>query len=289
METTSVFRENLLSGKTVLVTGGGSGLGLSMTKRFVELGAAVIVASRSSERLETAKNGIIDTMGPGAGARVHAFTVDVRDSRSVERLFEQIDAELGAIDVLVNNAAGNFVAPTERLSAKAFDVILAIVLHGTAYCSLEAGKRWIASQRKGAILNIGTTYADSGSPYVVPSATAKAGVISLTRSLAAEWGKYAIRVNAVAPGPFPTEGAWSRLIPNAEIEQELIARIPLGRTGRHGELADLAAYLVSDAASYVTGSVYTIDGGEKAFNSGEFSLLDRLSDADWDAMERKSR
>jgi NAD(P)-dependent dehydrogenase (short-subunit alcohol dehydrogenase family) len=276
-----MFEPGLLKDKVVLVTGGGTGLGRSMSTRFLELGARVAIASRRAETIAQAAQ----EMGQQTGGEVFATPVDVRDPEAVRAMVDAVEAHFGRIDVLVNNAAGNFISPTERLSYRAFDAVLNIVLHGTVYCTLEVGKRWIARGQKGTMLNIATTYAQSGSGYVVPSATAKAGVVALTKSLAAEWGKYGIRLNAIAPGPFPTEGAWSRLMPTPEIAALFGKRIPLGRLGQHIELANLAAYLISDYAGFITGDVITIDGGETVWNAGEFNVLDAVTKEQWDKLE----
>ncbi len=199
-------------------------------------------------------------------------------------MMDAAEAHFGRVDALVNNAAGNFISPTERLSPQAVDAVLNIVLHGTFYCTLELGKRWIARKQAGTVLNIATTYAASGSGYVVPSAAAKAGVVAMTKSLAAEWGKYGVRLNAIAPGPFPTEGAWSRLLPTPEIQAMFEKQIPLRRVGEHIELANLASYLISDAAAFITGDLSSIDGGETAWNGGEFNVLDEVTPEQWDAL-----
>lgn len=278
-----MFQNDLLKDKTILVTGGGTGLGRSMVKRFLELGAKVAISSRRLELLqEEAKNLTEET-----GGEVFPVQVDVRDPEKVTAMIDAVENQFGHIDVLVNNAAGNFISPTERLSHRAVDAVLGIVLHGTMYCTLELGKRWIEKQHKGVVLNIATTYALSGSGYVVPSAVAKAGVVAMTKSLAAEWGKYGIRLNAVAPGPFPTEGAWERLMPTPEIETLFQKRIPLKRMGEHLELANLASYLVSGQAGFITGDVITIDGGETVWGAGEFNILDEVTKEQWDELERK--
>lgn len=277
-----MFTADLLRGKTVLVTGGGTGLGLSMTRRFLSLGANVAIASRRIELLEKTAT----ELESESGQKVVAVQVDVRDADMVHAMLDEVEERLGNIDILVNNAAGNFISPTERLSHRAFDAVLGIVLHGTVYTTLEMGKRWIAREHPGVVLSISTLYAETGSGYVVPSAIAKAGVVSLTKSLAGEWGKYGIRLNAIAPGPFPTEGAWERLMPTPEIEQLFSSRLPLGRFGRHEELANLASYLVSDGAAYVSGEVIKIDGGEMAYISGEFNPLDQVTPEQWNALAK---
>lgn len=277
-----MFQTDLLKDKVVLVTGGGTGLGRSMVKRFLELGAKVAIASRRLELLQQEAK----TLEHETGGKVFAAGVDVRDPEKVIQMLDAVEQHYGHIDVLVNNAAGNFISPTERLSHRAVDAVLGIVLHGTMYCTLELGKRWIAKNHKGTVLNIATTYALSGSGYVMPSAVAKAGVVAMTKSLAAEWGKYGIRLNAIAPGPFPTEGAWSRLMPTPEIEKLFHKRIPLGRMGEHLELANLASYLVSDASGFMTGTVVTLDGGETAWGAGEFNVLDEVTKEQWDMLEQ---
>ena len=272
-----VFVKTLLQGKVVVITGGGTGLGRAMGKRFLSLGAKLVITGRREEVLKAAADEMDGEVLP--------VSCDVRDADQVTALVDAAEAHFGRVDALVNNAAGNFISPTERLSPRAVDAVLNIVLHGTFYCTLELGKRWIAKKQKGTVLNIATTYAASGSGYVVPSAAAKAGVVALTKSLAAEWGKYGVRLNAIAPGPFPTEGAWSRLMPTPEIQQLFEKQIPLGRVGQHIELANLASYLISDAAAFITGDLIAIDGGETAWNGGEFNILDEVTPEQWDALE----
>ncbi len=276
-ENKEVFAADLLQDKVVLITGGGSGLGRAMGRRFLTLGAKLIITGRRRE--------VLEQTAAELGEEVLALPCDVRDPAAVTALMDAAEARFGRVDVLVNNAAGNFISPTERLSVRAVDAVLNIVLHGTFYCTLELGKRWIDKKQPGVVLNIATTYAASGSGYVAPSAAAKAGVVAMTKSLAAEWGKYGIRLNAIAPGPFPTEGAWSRLMPTPEIEALFEKRIPLRRVGDPAELANLASYLISDAAAFITGDVVTIDGGETAWNGGEFNVLDEVTPEGWDALE----
>lgn len=280
--TEGMLREGALKDKNILVTGGGTGLGRSMGEYFLKLGANLVITSRKLDVLEdTAKE-----MMAKSGGKVIPVACDVRDIAQVEAMWEKAKSELGQIHVVLNNAAGNFISPTERLSTNAFNTVLDIVLKGTSQVTLTAGKDWIAQKQPGTFLNIVTTYAWTGSGYVVPSAAAKAGVLALTRSLAVEWAKYGIRSNAIAPGPFPTEGAWSRLLPGDLVKKFDPARkVPVGRVGEHQELANLAAYLVSDFSAYVNGEVITIDGGEWLKGAGEFNNLDQIPQEMWDMME----
>lgn len=281
-----MFEKDILEGKNVIITGGGTGLGRSMALRFSRLGASIAILGRREEPLQKTVNDVRET-----GADAYYSVCDVRKPDMIKDSFDFFHDRLGGVNVLVNNAAGNFISPTEKLSTNAVDAVLGIVLHGTFYCSLEAGKRWITAGSKGTILNITTTYAWTGSGYVVPSAAAKGGVLALTRSLAAEWGHYGIRNVAIAPGPFETEGAWERLAPTREIAEMMSSNVPLGRTGRHDELANLASYLVSDYAEFINGEVVTIDGGEWVNGAGQFNRLSRLSKEDWDkiGMLRKKK
>ena len=282
-----MFREDLLKGKTIIITGGGSGLGKSMAARFGELGANLVIASRRQQVIQDAADELRKT-----GAEVLGLTCDVRDVASVQALVDETKNQFGKIDVLLNNAAGNFISPTENLSPNGFKVVVDIVLHGTFNCTHAVGKEMIANGG-GSILNIVATYAWTGSGYVVPSAAAKAGVLAITRSLAVEWAKYGIRSNAIAPGPFPTKGAWSRLAPpGLGIEKKMKNRIPLKRFGEHIELANLASYLISDEAGYINGEVVTIDGGEWLKGAGQFNDLDKMPKMAWkamDAMRKKSK
>lgn len=281
--TQGMLRDDALKGKTILITGGGTGLGKSMGLYFLKLGANLIITSRKLDVLQaTARE-----MEAETGGKVAALACDVRDADQVKLLFDEADALFeNRIDAVLNNAAGNFISPTERLSSNAFGTVIDIVLKGTANITLEAGKRWIAAKQPGVFLNIVTTYAWTGSGYVVPSAAAKAGVLAMTRSLAVEWAKYGIRSNAIAPGPFPTEGAWSRLLPGDLVKKfDPAKKVPVGRVGEHQELANLAAYLVSDFSAYVNGEVITIDGGEWLKGAGEFNNLDLIPEAMWDMME----
>jgi NAD(P)-dependent dehydrogenase (short-subunit alcohol dehydrogenase family) len=283
----SMLRPGALKGMTIVVTGGGTGLGRSMSEVFLSLGANVCITSRKAEVLEKTAAEMIKEHG----GSVLPVVCDVRKHTDVDSLLLAVTERFGKVDALVNNAAGNFISPTERLSGKAFEVIIGIVLQGTVNCTLAFGKHWIAKgERDKSVLNIVTTYAWTGSGYVVPSACAKAGVLALTRSLAVEWAKYGIRQNAIAPGPFPTKGAWDRLLPGELMQRFDMARaVPLGRAGRHGELADLASYLVSPFSGYVNGEVMTIDGGQWLRGAGQFNMLEAVAPAEWDAVENMVR
>lgn len=285
--TAKMLRDNALKGKTIVVTGGGSGLGKAMTRYFLELGANVAISSRNLEKLQnTAKE-----LEQETGGNCLPLQCDVRHYDEVESMLKTVLDTFGKVDVLLNNAAGNFISPTERLSANAFDTIIDIVLKGTKNCTLAFGKHWInTKQESSKVLNIVTTYAWTGSGYVVPSAAAKAGVLAMTRSLAVEWAKYGMQFNAIAPGPFPTKGAWDRLLPGDLKEKfDMAKKVPLNRVGEHQELANLAAYLVSDFSSYINGEVITIDGGEWLKGAGEFNILEDIPQDMWDKLEAMIR
>ena len=283
-----MLKEDSLSGKTIIVTGGGSGLGKSMSEYLLTLGANIIITSRREDLLKK----VADEMMKEFGGKVLPISCDVRDPDLVSKVIDESYSKFKRVDCLLNNAAGNFISPTERLSTRAFDAVIDIVLKGTVNFSLLLGKKWIKQKESGNILNIVTTYAWTGSGYVVPSACAKAGVLSLTRSLAVEWAKYNIRSNAIAPGPFPTKGAWERLLPgDLKDKFDPSKKVPLKRVGEHHELANLAAYLVSDFSSYINGEVITIDGGEWLKGAGQFNNLEKVTDEMWDffSMIRKKK
>jgi len=281
-----MLREDALKGKTIVITGGGTGLGKAMGTYFLKLGANLVITSRKLEVLQkTAAQMMADT-----GGQVLAVQCDVREYAQVEKVLEEAIAKFGKVDGLVNNAAGNFISPTERLSANAFSSIIDIVLKGSVNCTLAFGKHWIAAKQQASVLNIVTTYAFTGSAYVVPSACAKGGVLALTRSLAVEWGKYGIRTNAIAPGPFPTKGAWDRLLPGDLAEKfDFKNRVPLKRVGDNQELANLAAFLISDFSGYINGEVITIDGGEWLQGAGQMNGLEAIPSEMWDMLEQMTR
>jgi NAD(P)-dependent dehydrogenase (short-subunit alcohol dehydrogenase family) len=278
-----MYEKNLLKGRTIFITGGGTGLGRSMALRFAELGANLFLVARRSEPLEETAKEI-----RARGARAAYAACDVRDFAAVENAIASAENEFERVDTLVNNAAGNFIARTEKLSPNAFNAVVSIVLQGTFHCTLALGRRWIQSKQSGTILNIVTTYAaaNCGSGFIVPSACAKAGVLALTRSLAVEWARHHIRLNAIAPGPFPTEGAWSRLMPTKEFEEHARNSHPMKRFGRHDELANLAVYLISEQADYVNGECVVIDGGLWLRGAGEFNDCLEIPDSAWEMMEQ---
>jgi Dehydrogenases with different specificities (related to short-chain alcohol dehydrogenases) len=281
-----MFKIDLLQGRAIFLSGGGSGLGRSMAIQFASLGAKLFVIGRREEPLQETCAAIRQAGGVAAYA-----TCDVRDFAAVEAAADQADSAVGPIDTVVNNAAGNFMARTEKLSPNAFDTVVSIVLNGTFHCTQAFARRWIEANKPGNVLSITTTYAaaNCGSGFVVPSSCAKAGVLAMTTSLAVEWGKYHIRLNAIAPGPFPTEGAWSRLVPSKQFEEHTKNSNPMKRFGKHHELANLAAFLISDMAPFINGECVVIDGGRWLQGAGEFNDLLLLPDSYWEQMEASRR
>jgi NAD(P)-dependent dehydrogenase (short-subunit alcohol dehydrogenase family) len=276
-----MFHPELLKSKRILITGGGTGLGKGMAQRFLELRATVYICGRREDVLK-ATAAELTANGP-----IHALACDVRNLDAVERMIDSIWAD-GPLDILVNNAAGNFIARTEELSPRAWEAVIGIVLMGTLHCTMACGRRWLESAHPGTVLSISATYAPVGSAYVVPSAVSKAGVEALMRSLAVEWGNRGIRMNGIAPGPIPTQGAFSRVLPRADLEKLALDRNPLHRFGTIEELANLAAFLVSDGSSYINGEVIRMDGGEFLQGAGEFSSLGRiLKEEDWQVIKPK--
>jgi len=277
-----MFQPDLLKGRTILITGGGTGLGRSMALCFAGLGANLFLIGRREEPLAKTCEEIL-----AKKARAAYASCDVRDFAAVENAIAAAEKEFQRVDTLVNNAAGNFIARSEKLSPNAFNSVVGIVLQGTFHCTLALARKWIAAKQPGNILNIVTTYAaaNSGSGFVVPSACAKAGVLAMTRSLAVEWARYHIRMNAIAPGPFPTEGAWSRLMPAKELEERARQNHPMKRFGRHDELANLAAFVLSDMAEYINGECVVIDGGLWLRGAGEFNDFVDFPEAAWDMLE----
>jgi len=278
-----MFTPDLLKSKRILITGGGTGLGKGMAERFLELGAMVHICGRRQEIL---KQTAAELSPKGM---IHAIPCDVRSIEAVEQMIDSVWSE-APLDILVNNAAGNFIARTEELSANAWQSVINIVLMGTLHCTMTCGRRWLAAKHPGTVLSISATYAPVGSAYVVPSAVSKAGVEALTRSLAVEWGDRGVRMNAIAPGPIPTQGAFSRVLPHPGLEAVALERNPLHRFGTVEELANLAAFLVSDGSGYINGEVIRMDGGELLQGAGEFSNLGRiLKEEDWQAIKPRKR
>tara|TARA_B100000941_G_scaffold151021_1_gene107025 strand:- start:97 stop:966 length:870 start_codon:yes stop_codon:yes gene_type:complete len=278
-----MFTKDLLKNKRILITGGGTGLGKEMATHFAKYGAVLYICGRRENVLkETA-----DAISEKYGTKVNYQTLDIRASKDVDDYVQSIFEE-SPLDGLVNNAAGNFISPTKDLSHKGFDAIANIVFHGTFYMTHSVGKRWIESSCKGSIINILTTWVWTGSPYVVPSAMSKSGINAMTKSLAAEWGKYGIKVNGIAPGPFPTKGAWERLNPENN-DGDMMSTVPLGRVGEMSELQNLATFLMADGCDYLTGQTIGIDGAQYLTGGGTFSQLDKLSDEDWENMRKLIR
>ena len=280
-----MFEQGLLAGKRVLITGGGTGLGKAIGRRYLELGANLVICGRREAVLEAAAKEFETELG----VRIETQVCDVRSAEAVETMMERIFAK-APLDILVNNAAGNFIAQSHKLSSRAVDAVLNIVLHGTAYCTIACGRRWIEAGRPGTVLSILTLSALQGAPFTAPSAMAKAGVLAMTKSLAVEWGPKNIRLVAIAPGPFPTPGAWGRLMPEERRTEGPEKSIPLGRYGKHIELANLASYLVSDQAAYITGECVVIDGGKRYLGgAGGGSNMLQWTDAQWAAVREKTR
>lgn len=279
-----MFQEDLLKGKRILVTGGGSGLGKEMSRYFLKYGAEVLICGRRVSVLEETAKELMDEQG----GSVKCYGLDIRGAQDVDNTINEIFEE-APIHGLVNNAAGNFISPTKDLSHKGFDAIANIVFHGTFYITHSVGKRWIEQTRKGSIISILTTWVWTGSPYVVPSAMSKSGLHAMTQSLAAEWGKYGIKVNAIAPGPFPTKGAWDRLNPGGDNDSDFMGSVPVGRLGEMNELQNLATFLMADGCDYLTGQTIAIDGAQYLTGGGTFSGLDKVSEEDWEQLRAMIR
>ena len=279
-----MFKEDLLKGKRILVTGGGTGLGKEMASHYAQHGADLYICGRRENVLKDTATEIEDKYS----VKVNYETLDIRASSDVESYIDRIFQE-GPLDGLLNNAAGNFISPTKDLSHKGFDAIANIVFHGTFYITHSVGKRWIEQTRKGSIISILTTWVWTGSPYVVPSAMSKSGLHAMTQSLAAEWGKYGIKVNAIAPGPFPTKGAWDRLNPGGDNDSDFMGSIPVGRLGEMNELQNLATFLMADGCDYLTGQTIAIDGAQYLTGGGTFSGLDKVSEEDWEQLRAMIR
>lgn len=277
-----MFKDGLLKGKRILVTGGGTGLGKEIATRYLQLGAEVWIAGRRGPVLEDTAR----AMMAAHGGTVRTHSVDIRDAQAVDAMVQRIWDEAGPLTGLVNNAAGNFISPTKDLTPNGFNAIANIVFHGSFYVTHAVGRRWIAGGHKGSVISILVTWVHTGSPYVVPSAMSKAGLHVMTKSLAVEWGRYGIRLNAIAPGAFPTEGASKRLRPDGSFD-DANASNPMRRTGQMPELQNLATFLMADGAEWLTGETIAIDGGGYLANGGSFTDLDRLSDEDWDRMRAK--
>jgi NAD(P)-dependent dehydrogenase (short-subunit alcohol dehydrogenase family) len=280
-----MFQKDLLKGKRALITGGGTGLGKAAAQRFLELGATVYICGRRESVLRET----VAELHDATGGSIHSFSCDVRDVSAVEQMIDSIWKD-GPLDILMNNAAGNFLARTEELSSRAFEAVIGIVLTGSINLTMACGKRWLQAGRRGVVVSITTTYTRTGSAYVVPSAVAKAGVEALMRSLAVEWGPRGIRMNCIAPGPIPTEGAFSRLLPRPDLEEHAKARNPLRRFGTVEEFANLAAFLVSDGSGYINGETVIMDGGEWLQGAGEFTSLGQLlSEQEWQALKQRKK
>lgn len=278
------YQTDILEGAHVVVTGGGTGLGRAMAMRFAELGARVTINGRREAPLQRTVDDIRD-----AGCQAEGIPCNVREHASVEAFVEEAEARQGPVTHLVNNAAANFLAMAQDISPNGFDAIIQTNLYGSFYCTQACGRRWIEREAPGVVLSIATTYAETGSAFVLPSAMSKAGIVAMTRSLAAEWGAHGIRLNAVAPGPFPTEGAWERLVPGGEMEQQMKRRVPLKRFGEPRELADLAVFLLSDLSAYMSGELVVFDGGEVLAAGGQFNDFIRLPRGQVAAMFEKMR
>ena len=279
-----MFKDNLLQNKRILVTGGGTGLGKEMASHYAQHGADLYICGRRENVLKETATEIEDKYD----VNVNYETLDIRASNDVEDYIDRIFQD-APLDGLVNNAAGNFISPTKDLSHKGFDAIANIVFHGTFYITHSVGKRWIDLKHKGSIISILTTWVWTGSPYVVPSAMSKSGLNAMTQSLAAEWGKYGIKVNAIAPGPFPTKGAWERLNPGGNNDSEFMGSVPVGRLGEMSELQNLATFLMADGCDYLTGQTIAIDGAQYLTGGGTFSNLDKVSEDDWEQLRAMIR
>ena len=277
-----MFKEGLLKGKRILITGGGTGLGKEIAAGYLKLGAEIWIAGRRGAVLEETARELMRAHG----GKIGTHAVDIRDAQAVDAMVQRIWDEAGPLTGLVNNAAGNFISPTQSLTTNGFNAIANIVFHGSFYVTHAVGKRWIAGGHKGSVISILVTWVHTGSPYVVPSAMSKAGLHVMTKSLAVEWGRYGIRLNAIAPGPFPTEGASKRLRPDGKFEDGN-ERNPMRRVGEMPELQNLATFLMAEGCEWLTGETIAVDGAGYLANGGSFSELDKLSDADWDRMREK--